>query len=855
MARSNLIGAAVSLVLLASASQGMATTPAVEAAAGPLERETRFDIPAQPLSAALKAFANQAGLQILFPPELVEGRRSSQVQGEKKGVEALRQLLEGTNLEFESKDTTIAVKERAKQGTKTAGAAPGYSVLSPIRMAQHDGSRTANPQGEGKSAEGGQELEEVVVQGARVFFRPTVASSGTKFPLPIFDTPQSITALTADIIETFRPADRTQLTSFVAGASNVTDAPGFDDSVGTAVAMRGFYLSSDDSYKLNGFSTYGIFRPDLAVVDRVEFVKGPTAIVYGVSHYGGVMNTVTKKPQNQFAASIEGAGGTHDSHRFAGDVTGPIGGSGVNYRLIAAYERRGFEAEGEESRHATVMPALSWNLGEETRVNLTGFYHTETIHPCTQYDLTLDDSGELSFPFDADPEICRFMLPYSRSENEHKQIIADFRHELGEGRYVTGQVGWTDTSSHLRQVYIYNFLGPSTPLTNVYNLSYQNNLETYDAEFDFGQEFEAFGRTHKLLIGAEYRSLRRDTPTYQYAYLGQTDMFNPDFSFVDISDPDMQSPPDGFQRETHDRYGAFAQLLLKATDRLSVLVGARLSYVDFTYEYADLITGGIDPELGPFSVSSSDTLSHVTPNLGLVYSIIPQVNAYASYSEGFIPQVGLTRSLKVIGPETGEQVEAGLKGQFLGGALGGSINYYSIRRSGVEASDPDNSPGESFRAAGRSQKHEGLEFELQGTVIDRLNAVVTYAHQRARITADVENPDFIGKAVSNVPVDTASLYLNYEFDGGVLDGLQIGGGVSSTGAFFNREDEFRFRFPGRHVASFSLAYPATVRLSLQLTVDNVTDEDDFYQRGSNRFSNLNRQEPRRAQLYFKYRFR
>ena len=695
-------------------------------------------------------------------------------------------------------------------------------------------------------------VEEVIVQGERVFFRPTEASSGTKFPLSIFDTPQSISSITGDIIETFRPADRTQLTSYVAGAATESDSSGFDDTFGS-MTMRGFMLSEDNGYKINGFSTLGIFRPDLAVVDRVEFVKGPTAIVYGVNDYGGVITTIIKKPQDKAATSFGAGVATNDFHRFEGDVTGPIGDTALDYRLIAAYEKRGFEAKGEDSHHLTVMPALSWNLGEATRVNLTAFYHSETIHPCNQYDLTLDGNGELSFPYSADPRICRY-APQTQYKGEHKQAIADFRHDLGEGRYLTGQVGWTDTSSKTSRIYIYNFYGPAAPFTGVYNQSHQFELETYDAEFAFGQEFEAFGRTHQLLIGAEYRKLKRDRPTYQYVYIGQTDMFNPDFSFVDLDDPAMQSPVDGFERQDDNRYAVSAQLLFKATDRLSVLAGARFSYIDFTYANADVITGGIDPDYGPFSVSASDTLSSVTPRLGVTYSITPHINAFASYSEGFIPQVGTTRSLGIIDPETGKQYEAGLKGEFFGGALGSSISYYTIRRKGVAATDPANTPGQNFVVAGRSQKHEGVELEVMGTIATRLNMVLTYAHQDAKITSNLDSPELAGRRVPAVPDSLASLHLNYELDGGPLDGLQIGGGVSYSGAYYNREDDFRFRIPGRKMVSFTLAYPATERLHLQLVVNNVTDEDGFYTNGSSRFSSFNRQEPREARLYLKYEF-
>ncbi|MBN9342005.1 MAG: STN domain-containing protein, partial [Comamonadaceae bacterium] len=59
-----------------------------------------FDIPAQPLPEALARFAAQSGAQLVYPPGLVQGRRSSAVQGTLDAEAALRQLLQGSGLEL-----------------------------------------------------------------------------------------------------------------------------------------------------------------------------------------------------------------------------------------------------------------------------------------------------------------------------------------------------------------------------------------------------------------------------------------------------------------------------------------------------------------------------------------------------------------------------------------------------------------------------------------------------------------------------------------------------------------------------------------------------------------------------------
>src|SRR5690606_40663998 len=64
-------------------------------------------------------------------------------------------------------------------------------------------------------------IDEVVVTAQKQFFRPTDASSATKFDLAIFDPPQSISVVTADLIDSARPEGFPQGAQPVAGASGL----------------------------------------------------------------------------------------------------------------------------------------------------------------------------------------------------------------------------------------------------------------------------------------------------------------------------------------------------------------------------------------------------------------------------------------------------------------------------------------------------------------------------------------------------------------------------------------------------------------------------------------------------------
>jgi hypothetical protein len=96
----------------------LATTAAGAQPSQPVTTEPiAFDIPAQPLGAALNAYGVATGLDIYFDGALVQGHYSHVVRGSFTPSAALRMLLDGTGLvvdETRSDDVTIL------QGIKTA---------------------------------------------------------------------------------------------------------------------------------------------------------------------------------------------------------------------------------------------------------------------------------------------------------------------------------------------------------------------------------------------------------------------------------------------------------------------------------------------------------------------------------------------------------------------------------------------------------------------------------------------------------------------------------------------------------------------------------------------------------------
>jgi TonB-dependent receptor len=142
----------------------------------------QFDISAQPLPTALKSFAAQAKMQLLYRYDLVSHATASAIHGQLEKHAALDQLLRGTGLEaIYSNDSTatirlIPVAEKSAPGPRSpAGSAPGpsdpptsgHGKSGTYLLAQADPPDQSPQSGQAGESSGLGSLAEVVVVGVR----------------------------------------------------------------------------------------------------------------------------------------------------------------------------------------------------------------------------------------------------------------------------------------------------------------------------------------------------------------------------------------------------------------------------------------------------------------------------------------------------------------------------------------------------------------------------------------------------------------------------------------------------------------------------------------------------------------
>jgi len=683
-------------------------------------------------------------------------------------------------------------------------------------------------------------LQTVTVTGITEFFRPTDASSATKIPLPIVETPQAITVLTGDILNLTGARNLEQASGLVPGFVAKGTYGGFDNRF----SARGFDLSVAEGVLINGVQVASNVDRDFVGIERIEYLRGPTSIVLGTVNYGGAVNIITKRPGRDFSGSIAAEAGSWDLYRIEGEFGGPLNEAGTVRGFVAgAYEDRGDFRKGAELQKIPLRAALDVDLGERTLFTLDLSAESGDGNPTGTFsrDYARSDPLPNYVPIDWNPcgEVRGCFTDYA-----NREATVNLRHDFENDTYMRGSLGYAYTE---RQHKLISFLGggfPSRFFTGTddvetdgpygfwYTYDDTDTYETYFAEFAFGGEFDAFGQTHDFLLLAEQRD-RKITEDYQLQdpstfFVQYANYLTPtvDNGAGDIPISAQETFPWDQTIRKEDSVALTAQLILRPVERLQMLLGAR--YEDEETFFTGLNNGGAGGPFGssrnidpPLEYSVDDTVLRA----GVVYEPFDNIFAYASYSEGFIPVAVQDLNGNQATAETGTQFEGGIKGEFFDGLLGAGVSAFLIKRDNVASTTGD---GVFAEPSSRSQEHSGFEVEVIGEVFEGLDLIATYAYLDTEITKNNDEPETVGNEIPNAPNDQFSFFVQYQLPYAfeAVDGVSIGGGVQYVGETWDSESN-EFTLPSYTLVDANLNVQISENLTFQLVGRNLTDEEYF----------------------------
>lgn len=668
------------------------------------------------------------------------------------------------------------------------------------------------------------------------------AETATKTDVPIKEIPASIEVVPKQVLIDQQATNLTQAVDNVSGVR----ANNFDGITAT------FYL--------RGFRTNFIYRNALALpqldsspslidtanIERIEVLKGPSSILFGRAEPGGIINIVTKQPLDEPLYRVEQQIGSYNHYRTQWDVSAPVQEiPGLAYRVSGAYQTNGSFRQFQGGRRALLAPVVRYSPTPWTELTLDSQFLTSRI----QNDLGLP-SGSLYGPLLAP-------IPYSRSfqeANDPRDVLDsysvgyNFRQNLTEDWKVTNRFLYTEgrwSSTQLAGAGI----DPDFVTLNRFTQFQDMKGYNFATNIDLNGKFEALGGKHNFLFGLDYLNSYRDYvynngatnyPINLYAPLYGT---VPDFGFYD------SVIGSGFKLLTSNvtrQKGMYVQDHVTWFEKLHLLIGARYDVADVTTGLAvSDYSGGPELIYAPSKElaianrlrAPTSTFTGWSPRAGVVYDILPQLSAYASYSRSFGQPGAYDANAVALAPERGLQWEIGLKAQPLPGLLA-TLSFFQITKSGVATRDFTSIS--ASRLAGL-QRSRGIELDLIGAITDRMSVIANYAYLDAKVIADTppnrlnpfgrlpEDPygpqgGVFGNHLEFAPRHSGKVFLTYDFGDNGL-GFRVGGGVTASTHWWG-DLQNTFLMPGYARLDGFASYTAELyghKVTTQLNLQNINN--------------------------------
>ena len=220
----------------------------------------------------------------------------------------------------------------------------------------------------------------------------------------------------------------------------------------------------------------------------------------------------------------------------------------------------------------------------------------------------------------------------------------------------------------------------------------------------------------------------------------------------------------------------------------------------------------------------------------MLWKTQPWLSLYANYVESFGANTGIMYPNKIVPGTSAEQYEGGIKTEFFDGKLRTNLAYYDLTKTNITASDPRCAGvfGCAYVVATGAARSKGPELDITGELLPGWNVIATYAYTDVRAiksNADNEATRYgavpVGARFFNVPRNTASFWNTYEFLGGELKGLKLGGGVTlrdgQTGCCDVPANTIAGYATVDLLASYSLKIGKT-KVTTQFNINNLLDK-------------------------------
>ncbi len=670
-----------------------------------------------------------------------------------------------------------------------------------------------------------QTLDTVQVNAYRV---TTHTSGATKTDMPIAETAKSVSVIAREELDARGVVNLNEAMRYVAGVT--LESTGQDNRYDD-FRIRGFSAGSEsrnvtvDGLRAPPGGGWNRTKFDSWNLERVEVLKGPSAVMYGQVAPGGMVNQVSKTPEPGQPQVLQLGVDGHGTWSTAFDAGAGSSDDRHLFRLVGRYADGGTQIDTVEQQHWFLAPSYTFQIAEKTRLTLLGQYQQDDGGSTYQFlpmDGTLIPAAEgymknSTFIGEHDWDTWDRTLwsagwLLEHAFNEHWTLSQSARHmhvdSLYRGIVTNGPLAADGRTQARRQV-----AGTGDSDGNTVDTRLTGKFGTGAAE-------------HTLLIGVDWGKGEQDSARLTYA--------NPDA--IDIFDPVHTGPSDvllstGLSGGENTQTGVYLQDQV-ALDKWRFTLGGRYDW------YSDESWSGA-PSRGTRLKDQA-----FSGNAGVLYAFDNGFSPYLSYSESFEPA---ERTLldnfdgKPFDPVRGKQWEAGVKYQPASFDGLFTLAAYDLRKK--DEAIPDTDHGNVCGATGTTACYigdgetrvRGVELEARITPLQGFSVIGAASRMDSEYVRS--NNIYQGRDLAMVPDLMASLWGDYTFQSGALEGFSIATGLRYNGqtwivgnsrGIVGGADRYPDQIPSYTLwdaaIRFDLSRVTQANVMLSLNIGNIADK-------------------------------
>ncbi|TBL86698.1 ferrichrome porin FhuA [Hafnia alvei] len=638
---------------------------------------------------------------------------------------------------------------------------------------------------------------------------PTIAAkrsaTATKTDTALVKTPQSVSVVTREQLDTQQPASVKEALSFTPGvmvgsrgSSNVYDA----------VYIRGFGSVNQNEY-LDGLKLQGDYFNEASIdpyfLERVEVLRGPSSVLYGKSSPGGVVSLVSKRPTTEPLREVQFKMGSNSLFETGFDFSDALDDNGeYAFRLTGLASDANDQQDMAKVKRYAIAPSFSWQPNEHTNLTIMSYIQNDPnmgYYGWLPKEGTVQKAsyGRLSPDFN-EGESSNF---YSR---QTRMVGYSFTHDFDDTWTVRQNLRYMQLHTNQNNVY-----GMGVDATNdtVLNRNYilsNERLNNFTVDTQGQAKFGTGDVDHTLLMGVDYMNMRNDI-VGGWGTTTPLNLVNPQYGNDNRSPLNPTSKVDG-----QEQVGIYMQEQAEWNQWI-LTAGTRYDWAKSTVEDRVANTYG----------KQNDHQS--TSRIGLNYLFNNGISPYVSYAQSFEPNIGAGYDKKMFSPSKGEQYEVGVKYLPEDRPISATLALYQLTKSNNLVTDTEHADKGWYQQQTGEIRSRGVELEGKAALTANINLLASYTYTDAEYTKDTTNQ---GNTPAIIPKHMASLWGDYTFHETALSGLSAGAGVRYVGSTWGDEAN-TFKVPDYTIWNAMIKYDlARFNLpgsSIGLNVNNLFDKE------------------------------